>query len=555
MVAEQKDKNWQELIKAYSLKNAIEHEGKCQASAVLNSMFHEGLEKARIKEIMPLINASASEINKLNIEEQKKLFAGLEKETDKRSTREGLRELENAEKGKVITRLAPEPSKYLHIGHALTYILNYRYAKKYKGKCKLRFEDCNPEKVSEEFIKENLDDIKNYLAIKPVSIRYVSDDMKKLYKYAEKLIKLNKAYMCFCAQEKLKELRGKGIECSCREYGTKKNLAEWKKFLKGEYKNNKATLRIKGNMQSTNYVMRDSVLFRYIEKEHFKYKKYKIWPMFDFYNPIEDHLMNVTHILRSNEFDVRVELQDYIKELLGLHKETILQYGRFNISGAVTQGREVRKLVESGQYIGWDDPRLATLKSLKRRGITKEALYELAESIGLKKNQIEISFDMLASINRKLIDKKAERFSFIQNPVKLNIKNKPDIKEVEVKIHPEKQEKRKILIQDIFISENDYKNNIGKEIRLMHLFNIKLKKNNEADFTSIENKDINKINWISYFIPVKIFMPDGTWLSGVGEIALEKLKPNAIIQFERFAFVRLDKINSAGELEFWFSHK
>ena len=547
--------NWSEKIRAYALKNAIEHEGKCQASAILNSLFHEGLEKEKIKEIMPLINEEVKLINKLSLEEQKNLFAGLEKETDKRSTRTGLRELENAKKGKVITRLAPEPSKYLHLGHALTYILNYSYAKKYKGKCKLRFEDCNPEKVSQEFIKENLDDIKNYLGIKPVSIRYVSDDMKKLYKYAEKLIKLGKAYMCFCPQEKLKELREKGIECSCREYDAKKNLSEWKKFLKNEYKKNEAVLRIKGNMQSTNYVMRDSVLFRHIEKEHFKHKKYKIWPMFDFYNPIEDHFMQVTHILRSNEFDVRVELQDYIKELLDLKKETILQYGRFNISGAVTQGREVRKLVESGEYIGWDDPRLATLKSLKRRGIVKEALYELAESIGLKKNQIEISFDMLASINRKLIDKKADRYSFIQTPIKLKIKNFPDIKEIEVKIHPEKQEKRKIAIKDVYIASNDYEKNIGKEIRLMHLFNIKLKKNNEADFTSIENKDIDKINWVSEIVPIKIFMPDASWISGIGEIALKNLKSGSIIQFERFAFCRLDKINSAGECEFWFSHK
>ena len=551
-----------ERIEMYALENAILHEGRAEIQAVLNHLFKDGLEKDKIKDVMPEIQEAIKKVNKLGIKEQheeiKKYSQEISKIEEEKKARErtGLPELENVKIGKIVTRLAPEPSKYNHIGHALSFLLNYLYAKKYKGKCLLRFEDTNPEKVSQEYIDAMKEDVLDYLNIKVKSIRYVSDDMKKFYAYAEKIIKLGKAYMCFCEQEKLKKLREDGIECSCRQQDAKKNLAEWKKFLKNEYKKNQATLRIKGNMQSNNYVMRDSILFRAIDVEHYRHKKkYKVWPMFDFYNPIEDHLMKITHILRSNEFDVRVELQEHIKELLDLRKQTIVHYGRFNVIGMITQGRDIRERIEKKEMLGWDDPRLATLRAMKRRGILKETFYQLTEQAGLSKHPVNLSFDMISSINRKLLDPIAERYYFVYSPVKLKIKNKPDIKEIEVKIHPEKQERRKLSIGEIFISQEDYEKNISKEVRLMHLFNIKLKKNNEADFTSLENKDISKIQFVSNFVKARVLMPDGNWIDGIADEGIKNLKIGSIIQFERFGFVRLDRINEAGEYEFWFSHR
>ena len=548
-----------EKIKAYALKNAIEHNGEAKEGAVLSSLFSEGLKKENVKEIMPSIKEIVSEINSLNPEQQKLVFSKLEKSTKKRKIREGLPQLPNAKKGKLITRLAPEPSKHAHLGHALTFLLNYLYAKMYSGKCLLRFEDANPEKVSQEFVDSILDDIKSYLEIKLDAIRYVSDDMPVLYEYAEKLIKKGKAYICFCSQEKMRELRHSGTPCVCRNTEAKENLSLWKPFLQGKYEEGKAVLRLRGDMSALNHVMRDPVLFRINTAKHYRHdNKYKVWPVFDFYNPIEDHLMKVTHILRSNEFADRVVLQDTIKELLDLNKPEIVQYGRFNVIDAVTQGREMRKIVETTGG-SWDDPRLMTLKALKRRGIIKEVFYTLANNVGLSPHQVNLDFASVASISRKLLDKSAERYFFVPNPIELIIDGLPKIKEVRVKLHPEKSKERKINLSDkIFISQKDYEQLKGKEVRLLHFCNAILSplqgEKIRAVFTSLENKELPRIQWVSNAVPARIMMSTATIEEGLAEKAVLKLKPDSIIQFERFGFCRLDK-KSKTDAEFWFAHK
>jgi len=549
-----KEKKWKDVIFAYALKNAIEHEGKAEEAKVISSLFHEGLEKEQVKSVISDVKEIVKKVNSLDLEEQKKEFKDFEKITGKREERKGLPELPNVSK-KMVFRIAPEPSKYNHIGHAFTFLINYLYSRKYRGKCKLRFEDANPELVSKEYVDAMKEDMK-YLGIRVANVRFVSADMLKLYKYAEQLIRMKKAFMCFCTQEKIKKLREQGVECSCRQHEVKKNLSEWKKFLKGKYMKGEATLRLKGDMFSNNYVMRDPVIFRAIKARHYKYKdKYKIWPMYDFYNPIEDSFMGVTHILRSNEFEVRVDLHNYIRDLLKLERQTIMQYGRINVIGATTKGREIRELVANKKYIGWDDPRLVTLRALKRRGIVKEAFYELVEQVGISNHPVNLSFDMIAAINRKILDKKANRYSFLQEPVRLEIEN-PGIKQVEVKIHPDKKLKRIVEIgNDIFISKKDYEQFKNKEIRLMHLFNVKLKDNNKAEITSLDNKALDRVNWVSNFVNARILMPSCEWLGGIAEIAVKKLKIGEIIQFERFGFVRFDRINESGVYEFWFAHR
>ncbi len=548
-----------ERIKAYALKNALEHDGKAKEGAVLNSLFQEGLRKEDISKIMPVIKEIVKEVNALANDKKIREFDELKKGVKERKVRQGLPELPNAIKGKVITRLAPEPSKYAHVGHALTFLLNYIYAEKYDGKCLLRFEDANPEKVTQEYADEMLKDIKDYLGIKLSAIRYVSDDMPILYVYAEKLINFGKAYLCFCTHEKMQQLRHEGKECECRESKKEENINIWVPFIKGKYEQGKATLRFKGNMQALNHVMRDPVLFRIIKARHYRHeKKYKAWPVFDFYNPIEDNLMKVTHILRSNEFNDRVELQDAIKDLLGLSRQTIIQYGRFNVIDAITQGREMRKIVES-DGIGWDDPRLMTLKSLKRRGIKKEVLYALTKNIGLSPHEVNLDFGMVAAISRKLLDKEAKRYFFVPEPVEIIIDGMPKINEIVVPVHPEKKQKRKVKIgKRFFISNLDCERLKGKEIRLLHLCNVLLSPlangKARAVFTSRENKEIPRIQWVSNYVDADIIMPDAVVKKGFAEEAVLKLKQDSVIQFERFGFCRLDK-KLKNKAEFWFSHE
>jgi glutamyl-tRNA synthetase len=540
-------KDFSNEIKAYALKNALEF-GKVDAGRILPKLFQHGLDKKDIKRVMVEIQKICKEVNELKREEKEKEFGKYKHLIKEKEEKEkDLPEIDVSGLKEVVTRLAPEPSKYNHLGHALTFILNYIYAKRYNGKCLLRFEDTNPEKVSQEYVDAMKEDVIDYLEIKPDAIKFVSDDMEILYDYAVKLINLDKAYICYCDRNKMQDLRHKGKECECRK-------------KKGKYKEGECVLRIKGDMKSNNHVMRDSVLFRIMKAQHYRQgSKYHAWPMYDFYNPIEDSLMGVTLILRSNEFDMRVELQDYIKELLGLNKQKIVQYGRFNVMEFTTKGRELRELIESGEYIGWDDPRLITLKALKRRGIVKESFYELVKQIGLSKHPINLDFDMIAAINRKLIDGKAGRYSFVENPVEIEIDNKPKIKEIEIPRHPDRPEDtRELKIgKSIFISKEDYEKYKGQEIRLLHLYNINLS-SKKSKFTSIQNKDVQKINWVGEHVKVKILMPNGLWKEGFADKGIEELSVDDLIQFERYGFARFDNVKKVGKeliYEFWFAHK
>ncbi len=547
-----------DVVYKYALQNAFKYGGKASVNSVISKVLAEHPElKKDMKILHTLISELVNEVNLLSLEEQtsklRKIAPELMEEKKKIEEKK-LPELPKIQ-GEVITRLPPEPSKYTHLGHALSFLLNYTYAKKHDGKFVLSFENTNPNKVSQEYIDAFIEAVVDYLGIKVDGIKYVSDDMSLLYSYAEELIKKDKAYMCFCNRESMQNLRHDGKECNCRKKDLKTNLKEWKKFLVGNYKEGECTLRIKGDMKSKNHVMRDSVIFRRVDANHYKYKdKYKIWPMYDFYNSIEDSIMGITLILRSNEFDLRVELQDYIKDLLGLKKQIVVHYGRFNVMDFTTKGREIREFVESGELIGWDDPRLITLKALRRRGITREAIYELTTQLGLSKQAANIDFDMIAAINRKIIDSQVDRYSFVLDPIEITVKNKPEVKEIEAPIHPDKEEKRKIRINKIFISSEDLEKFKDKEIRLLHLYNIKLKNKNHVEYTSTENKPIQKINWVSYGVDVKIFMPDGKWIKGLAESSIKNLKLNQVVQFERFGFVKLDKIHK-NNYEFWFTHK
>lgn len=545
-------------IRAYALKNALEF-GKADAGRILPKLFQHGLQKEDIKKVMPLIQKAVKEVNALSHEERCAQFEKLKSLVKEREEKEKtLPELSNVEKG-VVTRLPPEPSKYLHLGHALSFLINAEYAKKYGGKCLLRFEDANPEKVSQEYVDAILEDIRDYLQIELAGTRYVSDDMPHFYEAAEKLITQGAAFMCFCTREQMQTLRHEGKECACRKQSIVENERFWKEFLAEKYAEGKAVLRFKGDMQSANQVMRDPALFRIVKAKHFRQRvKYKVWPLYDLYNPIEDALMGVTHVLRTAEFDARVELHERLRELLQLPKLAIVQYGRFTVIGAETKGREIRERIAAGEYSGWDDPRLVTLRALKRRGIEREVLLELIQHLGLAKKQVTIDFAMIAALSRKLLDIRVNRYYFVPNPAAIEIDGVPQLKEVKIKMHPAREETRTVKVgKDIAIPYVDVQQFQGKEIRLMNLCNVQLNKQGTTSrCAGTENKHIPKVQWVSvkHALQVKVRMDTGEWREGLGEAALKKLNIGDMVQFERFGFVRLDKKPKKGALEFWFAH-
>lgn len=543
--------------KALALENAIKFKGKANPGAVIGplmGMFPDF--KQNMKEMQPIVNEVVNLVNSMSVEEQKKEFEniGSVKKEKEKGKKDDLPALGNAEVGKVITRMPPGPSKYAHLGHALSFIINYLYAKKYEGKCILRFDDTNPDADLQEYVDAIKKDLIDYLGLVPEKIIHASDDIDKLIGFAEKIIKEGKAYTCNCSSEITSENRRNMKECEHRNRSTNEILNDWSKMKQGNV--SEFVLRLKIDMKHKNAVMRDPAIFRVIKNKHYRQgKKYKVWPLYDFESACEDGMNGTTHVLRSNEFDSRIELHNYIAKLFGFNLVEYKHYGRFNILGCLTQGREIRKKIESGEYIGWDDPRLVTLKALRRRGIVKESFYELAKIAGLSKQATNLDFRTIAAINRSILDKTAKRFYCILDPVEINVKG-VDCFDVELDLHPYNQKNgRKFSVDGSFLIEKKDFETINGEVRLIDCLNFKDMKMISTDFKDFKGK--NKIHWlpndVSQLVDIEILMDDNTIKKGKAEKNINMIKVDDIIQFERFGFCRLDSIEG-NVYKFYFTH-
>ncbi len=559
-------------IRKYALQNAIKFEGKANPGAVIGKIMAEFPEaKKDMKSTSAKINAIISEVNKLGVaaqlEELQKTAPELLEKKEKEEQR-GLPELKNAVMGKVITRIPPEPSKYNHLGHAISFLINYIYAQKYKGKCIMRFDDTNPEKESVEYVDAMKEDVLEYLDIKPDEVIFASDHMDKYYEYAEKLVSEGKAYVCSCKSEDISKARREMTECSHRNKPVAEEQKLWKEMREGKFDEGSVTLRLKIDMMHKNAVMRDPVIYRLSYTPHYRQgTKFKVWPMYDFETSIEEGLIGVTHVLRSNEFDSRIELHKYIASLFGFPDVEYKHYGRFSVPGATTKGREIRDLIESGDYIGWDDPRLVTLRALKRRGIVKESYYELAVVAGLSKQETNLDYSVIAAINRQILDKIADRFFFIDHPVEIKIEGTPS-KEVKLNLHGDKKDHSRLfsINENFVIAKEDFDGlKDGELYRLMDCINFKKEKGTDGQdrfvFVSEDVETFKKsgkkiIHWLpkDEAVHCDMMMPDAKITHGLCEKNVLKINEHAVIQFERFGFCRLDK-HEKDRLTFWFGHK
>ncbi len=397
----------EDLILAYALKNAVEHNGNAQTGSVLSSLFYEGLDRGEVKKILPEIKKQVDKVNKLGLEEQKKQFLKLEKKTSQREGRVGLSELPKAGKG-VIMRFAPSPSGPLHIGHAMTACISFLYVQKYGGKFYIRIEDTNPENIYKPAYKMIAEESKWLFNNKAIVI-IQSERMVLYYKYAEKLLKSGDAYVCTCDSEKFKEFVSEKKNCPCRALSAKENLERWKKMLlktKG-YEEGEAVLRFKSNMQDKNPAFRDFPLARINEANHaLQGNKYRVWPLMNLAVSVDDLELKMTHIIRAKEHRDNAERQKMIFKALGKTKKIpwTAFLGRIHFKDLHLSTTQMRKDIEDGKYTGWDDKRLPTIASLKKQGYKPEAFWKFSEQVGLSEVDKTMSqeeyFNMLRQFNK-----------------------------------------------------------------------------------------------------------------------------------------------------------
>ena len=377
------------------------------------------------------------------------------------------RDLAEGRVTKVHTRFPPEPNGYLHIGSAKAIWINSGTAQKYNGLFNLRFDDTNPVREDDEYVKSIEEDLR-WLGAEPTGgIYYGSDYFDKCYEYAVKLIKDGKAYVDDLTADEMREYRGTltepGKESPWRNRSVEENLDLFERMKNGEFPDGSHTLRAKIDMASPNMNMRDPAIYRIVHAHHHRQgDKWCIYPLYDFAHPIQDALEGITHSLCSIEFENHRPLYDWVVDNIGFeHKPHQYEFARLNVTHTVMSKRYLRELVETKKVDGWDDPRMPTICGLRRRGYTPSTINEFVKKAGVAKAYSIVDIGLLEHCIRDELNTAAQRRVAVLHPVKVVITNYPEDKEeyFELPNIPKNEEAgvRKVpFTRELYIDADDF---------------------------------------------------------------------------------------------------
>jgi glutaminyl-tRNA synthetase len=394
--------------------------------------------------------------------------------------------------GRVHTRFPPEPNGYLHIGHAKAFGLNFSIAEEYGGLCNLRFDDTNPCMEEEKYVDSMIEDI-HWLGFDwGDRLYHASDYFGKLYDYAVQLIEKGKAYVCDLSPDEIREYRGTltkpGRNSPYRDRSAEENLDLFARMRAGEFPDGARTLRAKIDMASSNMNMRDPVMYRILHATHHRTgDTWCIYPMYDFTHCLSDSIEGITHSNCSIEFEGHRLLYDWFLDELGVYHPQQLEFARLNLSRTVLSKRKLKELVEGGHVDGWDDPRLATLAGLRRRGYTPEAIRDFLKRVGVAKTPTTIDVALLEHCLREDLNRRALRVMAVLQPLKVVIENYPEgkVEELSAVNNPEDPgagTRNLPFSREILIERDDFREDPpkkffrlspGREVRLKHAYFIR----------------------------------------------------------------------------------
>ncbi len=504
---------------------------------------------------------------------------------------------------RVHTRFPPEPNGYLHIGHAKSICLNFGLAKKYGGKCNLRFDDTNPTKEDTEYVDSIKEDVK-WLGFNWDGEYYASDYFETLYEYAVTLIKKGKAYVCDLTQEEIAATRGTvttaGSVSPYAQRSVDENIDLFARMRAGEFIDGSKVLRARIDMASPNMLMRDPILYRILHAEHHRTgNAWCIYPMYDFAHGQCDSIEHITHSICTLEFEVHRPLYEWFIQELEIYAPQQIEFARLNINYTVMSKRKLLSLVQENVVNGWDDPRMPTICGLRRRGYTPESLQNFAEIISVAKRDNVIDVSLLEHCLREDLNKKAQRIMAVLQPIKLILTNYPEDKEelLDAVNNPEDATTgtRKVpFSRELYIDQDDFMEipqhkffrlSPGNEVRLKSAYIIRcvdVIKNSDGSIKELHctydentrtgmpesNRKVKgTIHWVSAKHAVefearlydKLFLPENPEMVAEGEDFRSNLNPDslkiitpyaepfikniavgAIVQFERTGYFCVD---------------
>ncbi|MCX7848393.1 MAG: glutamine--tRNA ligase/YqeY domain fusion protein [bacterium] len=392
----------------------------------------------------------------------------------------------------VATRFPPEPNGYLHIGHAKAMCIDFGMAEKFGGRCNLRFDDTNPAKEEQEYVDAIIEDVRWMGFDFGERVYFASDYFEQMYEWAEDLIKKGRAYVCDLSPEEVSATRGTltqpGTESPYRNRCVEENLDLFRRMRAGEFPEGSRTLRAKIDMAHPNLNMRDPVMYRILHREHHRTgKKWCIYPMYDWAHGLEDSIEGITHSLCSLEYENHRPLYDWFLDQLGIYHPRQIEFARLNMTYTVLSKRLLLQLVEEGYVSGWDDPRMPTLRGLRRRGYTPQAIRTFCELIGIAKTDSVVDVALLEHCVREDLNKSAPRVMAVLRPLRLVIDNYPEgkVEELEAINNPEDPgagTRRVPFSKVLYIEQDDFRESPpakyyrlypGNEVRLRYAYYVR----------------------------------------------------------------------------------
>ena len=543
----------------YAIKNAYLHDGKADLGAVIGKI--KALEPdIEIKKAIEYAKHAIEMVNNMPFEEIKREYGRFEREEGFElkpvQKEEHLPELTWAEQQAVVTRFAPNPNGLMHLGSARAAILSHEYAKRYKGKFLLRFDDTDPKVKTpipnaEELFKKDLKWLKCSIA----KTYFASDRLNIYEEYMKKLIEMGRAYVCTCDPEEWRRKIKAQEACPCRNKKASEHLKRFEKMLRYEFKEGEAVLRIKTILSHKDPSVRDWWLAKIVdEPTHPRVSsEHHVWPSYNFASALDDHLLGVTLIIRGQEHQQNETKQMFLYSYFGWEYPHTIYTGRVMLEGVTLSTSKIREGIEKGVYIGWDDPRLGTIAALRRRGFQSETIRKIILSIGVKPNDTTIEWNTLAAINREIISERSERISAIEEPFRLVVEFAP-AKEVKTDFGTVKLNEG---LQKFIVEKKLIKNKLNGIVRLRNAYNVKIKKIAElqafAEYAGDEKIE-PIIPWITEPVKIEIMMPNAKKIERVTDKAILKKKVDETCYIDNLGFVRIDNVTET-KVDAWFAHR
>ena len=572
-----------EVILKHALRNALSHGGKALESAVISKVLGEYPELRKYaKQVVAMVKEVVDYVNSLPVEEQLRIARERFPEVVEARRPEKVPEartlppLPNVEKyGTVRTRFAPNPDFYIHLGNARPAILSYEYARMYRGAFILRFEDTDPRIKTPlpEAYKAIREDLR-WLGLTWDEEYIQSLRMEIYYRVAKELIARGGAYVDLCPREEFRKFKAQRRPCPHRDQDPSKALELFDRMLSGYFGEGEAVLRVKTDLQSPDPSLIDWVAFRIIDTSSTPHPltgdRYIVWPTYNFAAGVDDRLMGVTHILRGREHAVNTLKQLYLYRALGWEYPEVVNLGRLKLEGMILSKSLIKSIIrKSSGRVSVDDLRFGTLRSLRRRGVLPEVIREIMLEVGVKASDATISWENIASLNRKKIDPVTPRLMAVVDPVEVavwDIPESPDLRVLRLSNHPSNESLGVRTVEvgsgnpvRVYLSRADAETLIKEgSIRLLEFCNIALKSYSrelvEAYFTGADVEQARRsglkiVQWVPAkdFVRVSIVKPEGLKLKvlkAFAESSLLQQREGSVVQFVRVGFVKVEKAES-----------